>query len=658
MNRNDPPPAMRETAPPGSEGGPNPALPDESPEDVAHYDDAVIGRAFRWSASLVVCLVMLGTVAWLVWQREAPAPAPVVTALAAPLIPPTREAEVPGVRFTDVTTEAGIAFVHENGAYGDKLLPETMGGGVAFFDFNNNGHQDLLFINSSRWPWQEDNQAPLPTALLYRNDGNGNFEDVTAGSGLDVPLYGMGVAVGDYNNDGWVDVFITAVGGNRLFRNEGDGRFRDVTDEAGVGGTPADWSTCAAWFDFNNDGLLDLYVGNYVRWSRDIDFEVGFSLVGIGRAYGQPNNFEGAFPYLFRNEGDGRFTDVSAESGVQVRNPATGVPMPKSLGVVPVDLDGDGWMDLVVANDTVHNLVFMNQHNGTFREIGPASGVAFDSYGNTRGAMGIDAARFRNDDRLGIVIGNFANEMTALYVSQQSPTHFLDEAITEGIGPASRLLLTFGVFFFDYDLDGWLDLLAVNGHLEEEITKIQQSQTYAQPAQLFWNAGTAGQSGFIVVPPDKVGPDLHRPIVGRGSAYADIDADGDLDVIFTQVGGPAMLLRNDQQTGNHWLRVKLVGTRSNRDAIGARVTLRSGDEQQLRMVTPTRGYLSQSELPLTFGLGSSDRVEELIITWPLGTVQRVQNPPINTMLLIEEPTGLEIARAQTAPGDLLPRTIP
>jgi len=304
-------------------------------------------------------------------------------------------------------------------------------------------------------------------------------------------------------------------------------------------------------------------VANYVKWSREIDFEVGYKLVGVGRAYGQPMNFEGAFPRLYHNEGDGRFRDVAAEAGLQVRNPATGVPAAKTLGVAPVDIDGDGWMDLVVANDTVQNFVFHNQRNGTFKEIGALSGIAFDPYGNARGAMGIDTARYRDDGALGVAIGNFANEMTALYVSTRNPLIFTDEAIPEGVGPASRLLLKFGIFFFDYDLDGRLDLLSANGHLEEEISKIQQSQTYAQPAQLFWNSGVASGATFLPVPHDRAGTDLFKPIVGRGSAFADIDGDGDLDVVLTQTGGPPLLLRNDQRLGHHWLRLKLVGAQCN-----------------------------------------------------------------------------------------------
>jgi enediyne biosynthesis protein E4 len=619
---------------------PDPLFPDSRPDDdsgePSHYDDATIGRAFRWSLAVFGLLVVAGLVGWLVLRPRAAPPLPPPVPLSAPPTRPAPDVEVPAVAFTDITAAAGIDFVHANGAIGEKLLPETMGGGVAFLDYDNDGRPDLLFINSTTWPWNRTSDDTPPTAALYRNQGGGKFHNVTPGSGLDVPLYGMGVAAGDFDNDGWVDVLITTVGGNRLFRNQGDGRFLDVTRTAGVAGDPDDWSTCAAWLDYDNDGDLDLFVGNYIRWSREIDVEVGYKLVGIGRAYGQPNNFEGAFPSLYRNEGDGTFTDVSADAGVQVRNPATGVPIPKPLGVAPIDLDNDGWIDLVIANDTVQNLVFLNRRDGTFQEIGAAAGVAFDNYGNTRGAMGIDAARFRNDDQIGLAIGNFANEMTALYVSQHSPTNFADEAITEGIGPASRLLLKFGIFFFDYDLDGWLDLLTANGHLEEDISKIQASQSYAQPAQLFWNAASAGKVGFMVVPPEKAGSDLFQPIVGRGSAFADIDGDGDLDAILTQVGGAPLLLRNDQKLGHHWLRLKLVGTSANRDAIGATVRLEAGGVTQTRHVMPTRSYLSQSELPITFGLGTADRIESLTITWPGGETVSVDPPSVDTAVQVRQ----------------------
>jgi hypothetical protein len=595
--------------------------PDE--EEVAAYSDATVSKAFRISLAAFMLLVTGASAAYFISKRKAEAPAPKLTQLAAPAAKEIEKGvEIPAVQFTDVTALAGITFKHNSGAQGEKLLPETMGGGAAFFDFDNDTDQDLLFINATYWPGKTPSGRQPTTAALYRNDGKGLFVDVTAGSGLDVPLYGMGVATGDFDRDGLVDVLITGVGGCRLFKNMG-GKFEDVTASAGVGGAANDWSTAAAWFDLDNDGDLDLYVGNYVRWSPEIDREVDYKLVGVGRAYGQPMNFEGAFPHLYRNDGGGKFTEITAQAGLQVKNSATGVPTAKTLGVVPVDVDGDGYVDLIVANDTVQNHLFHNQKNGTFKEIGASAGIAFDSYGATRGAMGIDAAKYRDGDEVGIAIGNFANEMTALYLSQGKALSFADEAITEGIGPASRLPLKFGVFFFDYDLDGRLDLLTCNGHLDEDIVKVQASQKYAQSAQLFWNCGPTKKGCFVPVDQTKAGADIFRPIVGRGCAYADIDGDGDLDVLLLQTGGAPILLRNEQKLNHAFLRLKLIGEKSNPDAIGAWVTVKAGGKTLKRHVSPTRGYLSQSELPVTFGLGDAKAVDSIEIRWPSGHVTTI-----------------------------------
>ena len=469
---------------------------------------------------------------------------------------------------------------------------------------------------------------------LYRNDGRGRFADVAEEVGLDARLQGMGVAVGDVDGDAHQDVFLSAVGPNALYRFDGS-RYRDATAEAGVAGDPEEWSTSAAFFDADRDGDLDLFVGNYVRWSRAIDLAVDYRLVGVGRAYGPPTNFEARHSYYYRNEGGGRFAERSAEAGLRALNPATGGPVGKTLGLAPADVDGDGWMDLFVANDTVQNFLFHNRGDGTFEEIGSLSGVAYGRDGNATGAMGADSGLYRDDGQLGFAVGNFSGEMTSLFVAQAGRSHYTDEAIVEGIGSPSRLSLSFGLFFFDYDLDGRLDLLQANGHLEEEIHTVQLSQHYRQPAQLFWNAGPEHRATFAAVPAETTG-DLSRPIVGRGSSYADVDGDGDLDVILMQSHGAPLLLRNDQLTGHAWLRVRVEDPPGG-TAIGAWVEVTADGHLQRRQVMPTRSYLSQVERTLTFGLGPAARVESVRVTWPDGVERELLAVEPNGELSVDRP---------------------
>ena len=604
--------------------------------DDEERDDAIVGVALKWSLVLFAIVGLVGgTVAYVVTRPKPTPPAAVVNSK----LPTVRErpkVTVPHIPFTDVSDSAGILFHHENGAAGEKLLPETMGGGCAIFDSDGDGDQDILFVNSMRWSWDKRPAEKTPVMQLYRNDGTGKFTDGTAEAGLNVTFYGMGVACGDYDNDGDTDLFFTAVGPNHLFRNDG-GKFVEVTAEAGVVGNPEQWSTAAGWFDFDNDKDLDLFVCNYVKWSREFDLAQDFQLTGGGRAYGRPQEFQGAFPYLYRNDGGGKFTDVSAEAGIQVKNPDTGVPLPKSLGLTFADFDQDGRLEIVVANDTVQNLLFHQSTESKFEEIGALAGIAYDNDGNARGAMGTATAYFRNDDDCAIAIGNFANEMTALYVCRKFELQFTDEAVASGLGPTSRLELKFGVSFADFDLDGRQDFLAANGHLEDEINKVQPSQHYEQPPHLYWNCGSNHDSEFLMLQAEQCGSDFVKPMVGRGLAFGDIDGDGDVDVLITGSGQKPRLLRNDQKLGNHWLRLRLVGRNCNRDAIGSLVEVYQGEQILRRQVMPTGSYLSQSELPVTFGLGSNSKIDRIVIRWADGSKQEVSGLAVDKTHAIEQP---------------------
>lgn len=581
-------------------------------------DDAIVGRVFWRAVAALGVLGVAGAGLFYAGRVDAPRATSPVAALPSAPLPASASADVlPTLPFTDVSAAVGLDFDRFDGARGERLLPETMGGGVTFFDHDADGDPDLLALDGAPWPG-DPAPAKRPTPRLWRNDA-GRFVDITAEAGLDFTMAGMAAAAADVDADGDADLLLTGLGGLRLLLQQ-NGRYVDATTAAGLGDAKDAWTTAAVFFDADGDADLDLAIGEYVQWTRALDLSLESTLDGAHRAYGPPNQFAGTFPRLYRNEGPGRFHNASAQAGLQVRNPATGAPLAKTLGMTAVDLDADDDLDLVLANDTVQNFAFVQGPGGRFEEQGAALGLAFDTSGRARGAMGIAAAHAFDDDRLTIAIGNFANEMAALYQRGRGAAPFVDAAVPAGLGAASRRALKFGVVFFDADLDGALDLLLANGHIEPEIGRFQAGQTYAQAAQLFWNRGGAPGAGFVEVPAERLGA-LADPRVGRGLAVADVDADGDLDVALAQPRGRLALLRNEQRTGHHWLRVRLRGAPPNVDAVGATVVIEAGGRRQARTVMPYGSYLSQSEHVLTFGLGPAQRVDALSVRWPGGRVQ-------------------------------------
>jgi hypothetical protein len=532
--------------------------------------------------------------------------------------------------FSDVTAAAGIRFRHNNGAFGKKYLPETLGSGCAFLDIDNDGWQDILLVNSKNWPGRP---GPPSFPALYRNNRNGTFTDITRQAGLAVEMYGMGVAAADYDNDGNVDIYITALGGNRLFRNLGNLRFADVTDKSGV--ADPGFSTSAMWFDYDNDGKLDLFVAHYVDWS--VEKDLFCTLDGKSKSYCTPESYKGQSASLFRNKGDGTFQNVTQQAGLQDSTS-------KALGVALIDYNDDGLPDVFVANDTQPNRLYRNKGDGTFADVGVMAGVAFNEAGVARAGMGVDAADYDGSDRQSLIIGNFSNEMMALY-SNEGNGLFIDEAPASTIGKVSLLTLTFACFFFDYDLDGLLDILAVNGHVADDIHTVQPKVTYAQPPHLFRNLGSRKFAAVTAT----AGAALQVPIVGRGAAYGDYDNDGDLDLLITANNGPARLLRNDGGNRSHWLRVKAIGGTASRDGIGARVRLTLDNGRKLSATVKTgSSYCSQSELPLTFGLGAQTRVASIEVRWPGRRVETFSGAAADQTLTLTQGKGTVARTASNA----------
>ena len=545
----------------------------------------------------------------------------------------------PKAAFVETSVQSGIQWTQENGAVGKKYFPEAMGTGVAWVDWDNDLDPDLILISSTHWP---ENASDGTDGYLaaFENDGTGQFRDVTEELGLKLSFYAIGIGVGDADGDGFTDLYITALGENRLLKNVDGKRFEDVTASAGVAGAAEDYSTCAAFFDVDLDGDLDLLVGNYGVWNEDIHEKVVETVPGVGFVYHEPEALEGQFSRLYLNEGNLRFRDVSESWGLHVVEPSTGIPVGKNLGFGIGYFNNDRILDVVVANDGVRNLFLKSKTPFGFDERGQEDGFAYDRRGESTAAMGIDVERDWVRQEFRVVVGNFAEEMTSLYVNHANDPKFFDETVAEGVGPRTNNRVTFGALFLDYDLDGYRDIFEVNGGIQDvEPSLFNRVGTgYQQPGDVFWNCGGRCKTTYVYLGKSLSG-DFANSIVGRGLASADIDGDGDLDLIATSVKGPAYLYRNDTDTSNNWLRIKLRGRSPNPEAIGAELVLSSGDLVQYRLVQPSRSYLSANELIQTFGLGEWDDAVSLEIVWPDGRSQKHLVETLNRVVVFDEPSS-------------------
>ena len=534
-------------------------------------------------------------------------------------------AAVNAVRYVDVAGSSGISFQHDNAASPEKYLIETMGSGCGWIDYDQNGLLDLYLVNGvSR---RANTSKHALRSALYRNNGDGTFTDVTIKAGVDAEgLFGMGAAVGDYDNDGFPDLFVLGYGRCILFHNNGNGTFTDVTDRAGVGNLRK-WGSSAAWFDYDNDGLLDLVIANYVDWSPEQNFWCGDKGPGL-RSYCHPDVYRGQPPTLYHNNGDGTFSDVSKRSGVGIR-PGNG------LGVVTFDYDNDGWQDIFITNDQMPNFLFHNNRDGTFREIGYSAGVAVGIDGQFEAGMGTDAADTTGSGRSDLIVTHLDQQLARLY-QNVGEGYFEDATFRSKISYATFHLSGFGTRFMDYDNDGARDLFMANGHVLDNIQRYHAETTYAEPKLMFRNVG----HGIFENVSDQLGPDFLLPRVSRGAAIGDFDNDGDLDIIISNNGQAPQLLRNDGGNANHWFQLLLIGTRSNRDAVGARVKVTAGDLVLYDEKKGGMSYQSAQDPRLHFGLGQHPTVEEVEIKWPSGELTKLTNIKSDQILAIEEGKGL------------------